>query len=242
VGARDCGTTRVRFNRSPLATSGSIEQPTMSDVRSTPALWQASLDDALRYGGDMTRAAIGAMALRGDRKHVVVDVKVHMLMPGFCPGIPGWHTDGAPRGKDLNPLGRGAPNLFAQEFKEEPRFDLQEQRKPHRFHFLVTGTASLTEFVDQPLEIAVPNEPTTDLYAHISRAVGRLEPRTRSVQSCQVTEFDWWDLHRATFSIGHEWRYMIRVTETDWWEPQRDLRNVMRQQQQVYVRTESFGW
>jgi len=31
----------------------------------------------------------------------VVDVKIHMLMPGEYPCIPNWHTDFVPRDKDL---------------------------------------------------------------------------------------------------------------------------------------------
>ncbi|MEC2506153.1 hypothetical protein P9X25_18565, partial [Bacillus cereus] len=77
-----------------------IEQPSIDVLKNTPALWNASLDDALKYGGELTKAAIGAMNLRHDRKYIVVDTKVHMLMPGMCPAIPNWHSDGVPRGSE----------------------------------------------------------------------------------------------------------------------------------------------
>jgi hypothetical protein len=233
---------RLAFNRTPLAVSRTIEQPSMAEVKSTPSLWQASLADALRYGGDLARAAIGAMNLRHDRAHVVVDTKVHMLMPGFSPAIPGWHTDGAPRGESLNPLGTGAPNLFAQEFTAEPNFAAQEVRRPHRFHTITTGFGCLTEFVAEPVAIDVPDAPTKKLYSVISREVERIKPATRKLVSCQATEFDWWDLHRASIATAHEWRFFIRVTETDWWAPQSDLRAIMRTQQQVYIADPAFGW
>jgi hypothetical protein len=234
--------SRVTFNRTPLVRGNTIPQPSSAEIKATPSLWQASLDDAMRYGGDLARAAIGAMNLRGDRKHVVVDTKIHMLMPGFSPGIPGWHTDGAPRGKDLSPVGTGAPNLYAQEFAARPDFTLQEERRAHRFHTIVTGFGCLTEFVSGPLAIDIPPEPTTDLYAVISGEVARLAPPTERLRSCEVTEFDWWHLHRAVTATQHEWRYFIRVTETDWWPPQTDLRAIMRTQQQVYMTSERFGW
>src|SRR4051794_29927346 len=88
---------KITFNRNPITEGGSIETPTTLEVKSTPTLWNASLDDAIKYGGDLTRAALGAMNLRGDKKHIIVDTKVHMLAPGQCPALPGWHTDGTPR-------------------------------------------------------------------------------------------------------------------------------------------------
>ncbi|MFP8823477.1 hypothetical protein, partial [Enterobacter cloacae] len=80
------------------------EKPSQDDIKNTQGLWNASFDDAFRFGGDVTRAALQAINLRGDKKHIVVDVKTHMLMPGMIPAIPGWHTDGVPRGgKSLSP-------------------------------------------------------------------------------------------------------------------------------------------
>lgn len=58
----------------------------------------------------------------------------------------------------------------------------------------------------------------------------------------QVVEWDWWELHTAQQARAPGWRYLIRVTETDYLEPQKDLRLVLRNQQQVYLPTEKFGW
>ena len=75
----------------------------------------------------MTREAIGAMNMRHDRKNIIVDTKIHMLMKGMSPAIPGWHTDGAPRDNNKNPGGSGKPDTFAQE--NDPR--------PNRYHLLI---------------------------------------------------------------------------------------------------------
>jgi len=222
----------VRFNRTPATVTGGIPQPDQEEIKLTPQLWNADLDTALLYGGDLTRAALGAMNIRGDKKHIIVDSKVHMLMPGFYPAIPGWHNDGTPRG-------HGGVNT-----KAAPNFLLQESLSDVRYHLLVTGTGCLTQFMDGPLDIEVDNlDPGA--YAKITAEVNRIaeaEPyRVWSMPSCSVIEWDWWSMHAAGAAKHHEWRFLIRVLETDHDEPQTDLRKIIRTQQQVYV-PEVFGW
>ncbi|PEJ48417.1 hypothetical protein [Bacillus wiedmannii] len=231
-------TTNFTFNRNPIRIGydKAIEQPSTNTLKNTPALWNASLEDALKYGGELKKAAIGAMNLRFDRKYIVVDTKVHMLMPGMCPVIPNWHSDGVPRGSELRPEAeaKAKPNIFAQ-----------ETMKDSRFHLLVTGEGCLTEFIQKPVTLEVPQEPSTKLYSMVNQQIrekvltGELDVFT--AQSCTPIEFDWFDIHRGVEATKHEWRFLIRVTETDYMPPQTDLRQVMRTQQQVYVPT-NFGW
>lgn len=223
------------FNRNPFVVGRTMEQPTQDVVKSTPSLWNASLDDALRYGGELTREAIGTLNLRGDRKHIIIDTKIHMLMPRMFPAIPSWHTDGVPRGAELNPSAKGDPNLFAQ-----------EELSDTRFHLLVTGGGCLTQFVKDPLTLRVPSTPSTKLYGMVNDQVRELteawgEDRIVTAPSCTAIEFDWFNLHRGVQATMHEWRFLIRVTETDHMEPQTNLRDIIRTQQQVYVPS-SFSW
>jgi hypothetical protein len=152
------------FSRTPLQVDldRRIEQPAQEAVANTIGLWQASLEDAVRYGGDVTREALSVMSLRGDRKYTVVDTKVHMLMPGLYPALPGWHTDGVPRGEGGNPLAKAPPNIQAQE---------ETSLRPPRFHLLVTGEGCLTDFLTTPTHFDVPSEPSTLLYQSITRQV-----------------------------------------------------------------------
>lgn len=229
-------TTKFLFNRKPINVgyARAIEQPDIDTLKNTPALWNASLEDALKYGGELTKAAIGSMNLRFDRKYIVVDTKIHMLMPGMCPAIPNWHTDGCPRGAELRPEAKADPNIFAQEEMSESRF-----------HLLVTGTGCLTEFITTPVELYVPSEPSTELYKMVNNQVRMLaagnELDVFTAPTCTPIEFGWYDIHRGVQATKHEWRYLIRVTETDHMEPQTDLRKIIRTQQQVYV-PQDFGW
>lgn len=234
---QDAGNPTVRFNRNPVRAVAQIEDPSQAEIASSFGLLQASVEDAARYGGEITRAALSAMNLRGDRKYIVVDTKIHMLMSGMSPAIPGWHTDGVPRGLELNPAGAGAPDIFAQEQMDD--------RGP-RFHLMVTGDFCPTLFDTTPSrELAVPATPDVSLYRMISEQMGALqaadELQTMETTPGTVYEWDWWQLHSAQWSTGRGWRYLIRVTETDHFAPRTDLREIIRTQQQVYAPA-TFGW
>ena len=223
------------FNRNEVKTGGSIEQPSQELVKNTLGLHNASLDDALKYGGELTRAALGAMNLKHDKKNIVVDTKIHMLLPGMCPAIPGWHTDGVPRGEDLDPTAKADPNIHAQETMDSPHY-----------HLLVTGESCLTSFIEERgVDLVVPDEPSTELYKMISGqvndAVADGDLTFYEMPTCTAVEWDWWDLHTGNAAKFHEWRFLIRVTESDHIEPKTDLRDIIRTQQQAYMPME-FGW
>lgn len=224
----------MKFNRGEVQFGNKIEKPSQDDIKNTQGLWNASFDDAFRFGGDVTRAALQAMNIRGDKKHIVVDVKTHMLMPGMIPAIPGWHTDGVPRGgKTLSPAS-GAPHIHMQIGADSPRY-----------HLLVVGGNCPTKFIaSRNINLVTENLP--NLYAGISSQVCEMDNKglldTYDAPDGQVVEWDWWELHTAQQARSPGWRYLIRVTETDYLEPQKDLRLVLRNQQQVYLPTEKFGW
>lgn len=230
----------MRFNRTPIKVGASIADPSEDLIKTTPSLLQASMDDAVAFGGQLTRQALGAIArsMKFDRNYVVVDTKVHMLMPGFMPAIPGWHTDGVPRGPEKDPAGKGAPDIDAQEEDTYIR--------PPRYHLLVTGDMAPTKFALNPnLDLMVPDEPSADLYKLISTQMQAYEENDQLnlmlTSPSTVYSWDWWQLHTATAATKFGWRFLIRVTETDHIKPRRELREVIRVQQQVYVPSE-FGW
>lgn len=223
------------FNRNDLVFGNPIEQPSQELVKNTLGLHNASLEDALKYGGDLTRSALGAMNLTMQKKHVVVDTKIHMLIPDMCPAITGWHTDGVPRGTKLDPTAKQEPNIYAQEKMDSPIF-----------HLLVTGTSCLTHFLEQrDVNLEVPEEPSTELYKKISKQVNQNisngELSTYELPTCTSVMWDWWELHTGIPAKHHEWRFLIRVTESDIQEPKKDLRDIIRTQQQGYMPME-FGW
>lgn len=218
---------KVLFNRNPLNIGNKIEQPPKDLVKNTFGLFRASMDDAVRFGGELTREALKALKLKNNRKYVVVDTKVSMLMPGSIPSIMGFHSDGVPRPQ-----------------KDKPDIRLQEGVEENIYHLLVTGEGCLTEFINKPLEIELPEEPTSDLYKILNKQVEEL-PNLKdliyTIPSCQFLTWDWWDIHRAVQATKHEWRFLIRVAETNTLEPLTNPRDFIRTQETVYL-PYNFGW
>lgn len=226
---------KMIFNRNKPIIGSPIEQPSQELIKNTLGLHNASLDDALKYGGELTRSAIGAMDLQFTKKNIIVDTKVHMLLPGMCPAIPGWHNDGVPRGDSLDPTIKKEPNIHAQEDIDSPIF-----------HLLVTGESCLTSFIkERNIELEVPNVPSSKLYQMVSNQIeeklNNAEITSYEAPSCAPVMWDWWEVHTGTFAKSHEWRFLIRVTESDIQEPKTDLRDVIRTQQQGYMPI-NFGW
>src|SRR5699024_10819373 len=177
------------FNRNKPLIGRTIEQPSQELIKNTLGLHNASLDDAIKYGGELTRAAIGAMDLTFSKKNIIVDTKIHMLLPGMCPAIPGWHSDGVPRGNSLDPTVKQEPNIRAQEEMDSPIF-----------HLLVTGNSCLTEFINErDVELEVPNKPDSKLYRMVSQQVNDKlksgELTKYEAPSCTSIMWDWWELH-----------------------------------------------
>ena len=109
---------------------------------------------------------------------------------------------------------------------------------------IVTGEGCLTEFIDKPIELDLPENPTPDLYKIMNKqveALPNLNDLIFSIPSGQVLTWDWWHIHRAIQAKKHEWRFLIRVAETNTIEPKTNLRDCLRTQQQVYLPAD-FGW
>ena len=102
----------------------------------------------------------------------------------------------------------------------------------------------MTEFLaDRGVEMTPPSVRPYDAYSYMTSVVNKLMPNKTVLKatSCQVHEFDWWDIHQGTIAEFSEWRFLIRACETDFQAPQTDLRDIIRTQQNVYVPSE-FGW
>lgn len=223
------------FNRTEPILGKSFKQPSQELIKNTLGLHNASLEDALKYGGELTRQAIGAMNLTFTKKYITVDTKIHMLVPNMCPAIGGWHNDGVPRGETLDPNVKSKPNIQAQ-----------EKMDSSVFHLLVTGDSCLTQFIkERNIELEVPKEPDTSLYRMINKQVAEKvknsELSTYEIPSCTAVQWDWWELHTGVPAKNHEWRFLIRVTESDHLKPKSDLRDIIRTQQQGYMPV-GFGW
>jgi hypothetical protein len=67
-----------------------------SEIKKEPMFFNSDFDYAYLNGGKITRSFLDNLP-DGWRIDVVFDSRIHMLMPGWYPSIPGWHHDDVPR-------------------------------------------------------------------------------------------------------------------------------------------------
>ncbi|CCI88662.1 phage protein [Yersinia phage phiR1-RT] len=221
------------FNRNEVKVENSVHSFTQADIKDTPGLWNAPLEIAINFGGKITQEALSSMNLTYEYKHIIVDVKTHLLQPGMFPAIPGWHTDGVPRGGSMSPA-KGSPDI-----------NMQENARAPKYHLMVLGIDCPTIFIkNRNVEVELLDTNLSSLYKSLTQKV-KADINlydTYEIEPGFIYEWDWWELHTAQAARQSGWRYLIRVTETDYFEPQTDLNQIFRRQQQVFLPSTEFGW
>lgn len=198
-----------------------VSQAHKDEIIGEPMLFSASPLFAYRNGGPVTRRILDSLPSDAfDPQYgrsMVIDTRLHMLMPGMYPAIPGWHCDAWPRGDE------GQPD------PDEANIELGV-----RHWVCVLGTPSLTEFVDEDLTIAI--DPRS-VWKSVSSSIDTVENlETFQVGSGDVAEFGIDQLHRARPADRHGWRFFFRLSHYQY-----EAQNKIRKQVQVYT-TEHGGW
>lgn len=231
--------TAYWFNRNPVVIGPRAESD-HALIEGTPNLRRASLSNAVLYGGPLLRGLLQSAPIVGDHKHILVDTKVSMLMPGWWPAIPGWHTDGVPR---VLLGGTGAMKLYGPHGDGQPSLREQNARALDgycpRYHTLHVGNDCPTVFIDGQLHLPIEHDEDEQMYSEMTRRIdGCTTLRKLVAQEDVWHSWDWWNIHQASQATERGWRLLIRITESD--QPPADS-DFIRPQNQVYVPRE-FGW
>jgi hypothetical protein len=206
-------------------------------VKDEPMLFSASVKFALEHGGPITRSFIHNMPDEYfEDQTATLDTRVHMLMPGWFPCIPGWHHDDVSRN---TPTG-------------QPNYDDPAYRTRHVLA-LVNADIAPTEFAYGPVIVPRPKEGET-VYKVWDEAIERTRaPRpaysldeppppltfeVHKVADRVLYEFDDTTFHRGTAAVAHGWRWFGRVTIGR----KRVKPPEIRRQVQVYMPTINAGW
>lgn len=195
-------------------------------VKNEPMLFSCDIATARRKGGPITKSFLHALSQTpwGRDKGVVVDSRVHMLMPGWWPCIPGWHHDDVPRSR-----ADGQPNYDTPEYKAEHVMAIVGDAEC-RTEFAV-GTADLP---DVPHGKVIYGEwhPYVDALVDAGMLHAWKPPKNRLVF------FDWLSLHQGTQALTGGWRWFIRASRNTARKPTNEL----RRQVQVYLARPMGGW
>lgn len=204
------------------------EELSVDSLKNEPMLYSAGWDFAWENGGPLTQKFLWAIRHQADMDwflgkivdgggqcgpyHLVLDSRVHMLMKGMYPAIPGWHGDAFPRHAQY-----AQPDLEA----------LNENVKHYTALFGAEDVeVSQTEFLNHDLTVAYNPQ---NVWKSVNKAVEILEPETWRVKNRVVYQFRQDNLHRAMPCENPGWRLFLRLSIMT-----SKPRNEIRHQVQVY--------
>lgn len=196
-----------------------------ASVKNEPMFFNCDLDFAYAKGGPITRAFLGSLPFEvAEAPDAVFDSRVHMLMPGWYPCIPGWHHDDVPRSR-----GDGQPN-----------YDNPEYRSKHVLG-LVNGDICPTVFAlgyHELPEVPLGGKIYKSWDSLVSNLVDQGGLYLEKAPSNRLVFFDWQTMHTGVKAITNGWRWFGRVS----WNTHRKPTNEIRRQVQVYLENPKEGW
>lgn len=204
------------------------EIPSETEIKNEPMLYSASLEFAMKNGGNITKHMLMCWDLWISLSRIeipkgvwVIDSRVHMLMPGMYPAIPGWHLDACPR------------------IGNNPDFSKASDNADH-FVCTVGTSDSRTEYLLDDIAIEYPTEEELKempVYGWANRHINSKKRESWKPENGAITGFSGRTWHRATQSTNRGWRWFIRVSRYPvGYKPMNEIRN------QVQVYTTERGW
>ncbi len=189
---------------------------TQEQVKNEPMLFNCDVKFAYKNGGPITKEFIKNIPQDWQRDDLVIDSRVHMLMPGWYPCIGGWHQDDVPR---TTPTGQ--PN------------HLDTQNVAEHLMGLVNGDICPTEFINDVVNVSNPDINTTIFEVWDKEISAKDFYIIKKARSGVYIEFNSSTFHRGTEAVGNGWRWFIRVSRKTT-RTQR-ITNEIRKQVQIYM-------
>lgn len=221
------------FTSELIDSSGRFESDfSVQQIKNEKMFFSSSVDYAFDLGGPITRAFIKSLPVSFLADDAVFDSRVHMLMPGWYPCIPGWHHDDVPRGDDGQP-------------------DYNHHGDAEHVLGLVGADIAPTEFLHGNIFLPPYWNGQEPLYSEWHRIIER-EVEFRGSSGCDdddairiekaesgvLYRFGWSLLHRGTAAVKSGWRWFGRVSVRS----TRKQTNEIRNQVQVYLPETNRGW
>jgi hypothetical protein len=191
-------------------------------VKDEPMLFRCSVSKAYELGGPITKAFLDTVGTWGASGNI--DTRVHMLMPGWYPCIPGWHHDDVPRSRS-----DGQPDYV------NPAYHA------HHVMGLINGDICPTQFAVGGCKM--PEVELGDTVYRVWNDEVEDNIRDRNMHICNARSnrliyFDDHSFHRGTKAIERGWRWFGRLTIGTDIKP----KNEVRRQVQVYMPVPTQGW
>ena len=202
------------------------------DIKQEPMLFNCDYDHAHTYGSKITKRFLTSLP-EGWSTDVVIDSRVHMLMPGWYPCIPGWHHDDVPRTR----------------VDAQPNYLSGQDRSEHII-LLLNGDICPTHFAVGESEHEIPAI-GEKIYKQWNKEVDVLIKNKQlelvKAETNRMYMFDDRTWHTGTAAVDGGWRFFIRVSRYFDAAGNRIARrnprtNEVRKQVQVYMNNLTEGW
>jgi hypothetical protein len=208
----------VTINSTFICRNAFAEDVNNECIKVEPQFYNCDLDFAHKHGGPITKSFLKALHV----KEGVFDSRVHMLMPGWYPCIPGWHHDDVGR----DPL-TGQPDYVT------PRYHA------HHYAGVVNAEVAPTEFLLGNYTLPAVKRGQT-VYKVWDEALEAQPLRLVQIPDRRIIKFDWLTFHRGVPAVKNGWRWFGRVSTNT--ERLNHVTNEIRTQTQVYLPVINQGW
>ena len=220
-------TSKQKFNSRIQELDKFALQISDSVIKNEPMFFNCSLNYAFYEGGPITKEFIKALPINWRKDNFVFDSRVHMLMPGWFPCIPGYHHDDIPR---LN-NNTGQPNYNNPEYYSE--------------HILGVVNADIcpTEFALG--ECTMPSVKNNEIvykkwHLEIEKLITANKLVVKKAEDRTLYAFDWQTFHTGTKAVANSWRWFGRVSRNT--DRTKHITNEIRVNSQVYLEFPMEGW
>ena len=196
------------------------------EINKEPMFYRANADFAYEHGGVITRQFLDNLPDDWKNIPVTIDSRVHMLMPGWFPCIPGMHHDDIPRTR----------------IDGQPNYEQLDYSADHIMG-LVNSEVAPTEFAVGEINLEIP--PVGSLvyrewHPKIMQAIDAGVLQSTKAESYKYIQFDNFAFHQGTKAVGSGWRWFIRISRNT--KRANDCKNEIRKQVQVYMENPMEGW
>lgn len=205
-----------------------------SQIKDEPMFFNSDWQFAYDEGGPITKSFL--MSLPDDWKNgpLVFDSRVHMLMPGWYPAIPGFHHDDVPRPEI--PVGQH----FAT--AGQPDYDSPRYLSEHILG-LVNADVCPTEFALG--ECHMPKVEDGEIiyrkwHLEVEQLLAKRLMHKAIAPDRMLVKFDWQTFHSGSKAVSNGWRWFGRVSRNT--DRTNTVTNEIRRNAQVYLEFPMQGW
>ncbi len=213
---------KYTFN-SQLHIEGNLPNFTEQQIINEPMFFSSSYQYVRLFGGPISQAFLDQLRPEWKQDSIVIDSRVHMLMPGWFPAIPGFHHDDVARTRS-----DGQPNYDDMPYKAKHVMALIGDCCPTDF------ALGESEFEEVPLgqKIYEVWHKNVEFQIVEGRLLKVVAPTNKMLY------FDWQTWHQGTKAIKNGWRWFMRASINT----ERPIKNEIRRQVQVYLESPMQGW